>query len=244
MHILVLPSISAPTCSVCPELQVSKETQCSVLVKKDVVIILMWVGSSGCATSMVCIGHLPSNFIVCCAWIRWVTKDQAKHFVLVVVCYKALPRMSKKQAEQRISSRFIMYVLGIHDLSFKNTQRSRRSGKSAESQKLKKTRDSLDSAQKHKCGTTVERYFEDEQYQRRMQEQGYTQSDMEEFDRLALERKNNYVATPEERRYYRDQYKVAQPNQGGGSDTANTKQVARAQAFTKSEREGQGRGGC
>ena len=36
----------------------------------------------------------------------------------------------------------------------------------------------------------MERNFEDEQYQMRMHEQGYTQSDMEEFDGLAMEKKN------------------------------------------------------
>ena len=54
----------------------------------------------------------------------------------------------KKQAEQRISSRFIMYVLGVHDLILKKTQRGRRNGKSAESQKLKRARDYWNSAQK------------------------------------------------------------------------------------------------
>ena len=46
----------------------------------------------------------------------------------------------------------------------------------------------------------------------RMNEQGYEQSDMEEFDSMALGRKN-YVATLEERRCCRDQYKVVQPNE-------------------------------
>ena len=40
-------------------------------------------------------------------------------------------------------------------------------------------------------------YLNDEQYQKRMHTRSYTQSDMEYFDRKALERKN-YVATPEE----------------------------------------------
>ena len=35
----------------------------------------------------------------------------------------------KKQAEQRISSRYIMYVLSIHDLALQNTHRGRRHGK-------------------------------------------------------------------------------------------------------------------
>ena len=49
----------------------------------------------------------------------------------------------KKQAEQRMSSRFIVYVAFT---------------------KLERARDHSDSAQKHNCGTIVERYLEDEQY--------------------------------------------------------------------------------
>ena len=60
----------------------------------------------------------------------------------------------KKQAEQRINSRFIMYVPGIHNLSLENTQWGRRYGNSAESQKL------MNSFRKHNCGTTVERNLE------------------------------------------------------------------------------------
>ena len=67
-------------------------------------------------------------------------------------------------------------------------------------------------------GTIVEHYLADEQYRKRMHEQGDAQTDMKEFDRGALERKN-YVATPEERRYYRYQYVVVPPNQRGGSNT-------------------------
>ena len=59
---------------------------------------------------------------------------------------------------------------------------------------------------------------------KRTHEQGYTQTGMEEFDRRALERKK-FLATPEERRYYRDQYNVVQPNQGGGSNTVKTKRT-------------------
>ena len=46
----------------------------------------------------------------------------------------------KKQAEQRINSRFIMYVSGVHNKALKNNQRRRLLGKSAESQKLKKAK--------------------------------------------------------------------------------------------------------
>ena len=72
----------------------------------------------------------------------------------------------KKQAEQRISSRF-MNVLGIHDVALKNTQRGRRYGKSAESQKFKRASVHLNSAKKHNGGT-IERHGDDEQYQMRM----------------------------------------------------------------------------
>ena len=61
-----------------------------------------------------------------------------------------------------------------------------------------------------------------EQCRMRTPEQGYTQTDMDEFDRVVLERKK-YVATPEEWRYYKDQYTVVQPKQGGGSNTVKTK---------------------
>ena len=135
---------------------------------------------------------------------------------------QGLTEEAKKQAEQRISSPFIMYVLCIHDLASKKTKSGRHCGKPTESQQLKRAKDDLDSAQKHNCGTIVDRYFEDEQFQKRMHEQGYTQSEVEEFDREALKRKN-YVATHGERRYCRDQHKVVQSNQGGGSDTVKTK---------------------
>ena len=99
----------------------------------------------------------------------------------------------------------------------------RRHGNSAESQKNKKAIDCLDSALKHNCATILERHLEDEEYQMRMHEQGYTQSDMEEFERIAID-KRDYVASSTERACHRDQYKVVQPNQGGGSDTAKTEE--------------------
>ena len=83
--------------------------------------------------------------------------------------------------------------------------------KSEEWPKLRRTKDYSDSAHKHSYGTTVDGYLNDEQYQRRMHQQGNTQTDMEEFDRTALERKN-HAATCGERRYHRDLYTVVQPN--------------------------------
>ena len=78
----------------------------------------------------------------------------------------------RMQAKHRIRSRFIMYVPGIHDSALKNTQCGRRHGKSEESRKLTRAKDSLDSLHKHNCGTIVERCFTDEQYRKRMYEQG------------------------------------------------------------------------
>ena len=86
-------------------------------------------------------------------------------------------------------------------------QSGRNYGTSAGSQELNKIGDYLDSAKKNNCGTIMERYREDEQYRMRIHEQGYTQPDMEEYYRKALERKN-YVATPEETCYDRDQHMV------------------------------------
>ena len=76
----------------------------------------------------------------------------------------------KKLAEQRINSRFIMYVPGVHNLALKNIQRGRRYGNSAESHQLKKARAYLGPTEKQNYGTVVERYLEDEQYQLRMHE--------------------------------------------------------------------------
>ena len=53
---------------------------------------------------------------------------------------KSLTEEVKKQAEQRISSRYIMCVLGIHDLALKIPEGGRRYGKSGESQKTQKSK--------------------------------------------------------------------------------------------------------
>ena len=57
-----------------------------------------------------------------------------------------------------------------------------------------------------------------------MHEQGHTQSVMEEFDRIANDKKM-YVASSTERTYHRDQYKVVRTDQGGGSDTTKTEEL-------------------
>ena len=96
----------------------------------------------------------------------------------------------KKQAEQRINSRCTMYVTGIHNLALKKTQKGSTLWKLCRIAKTeKKARDYLGSAKKQIYGTIMERHLEDDQYQRRMNEQGYTQSDMEEIDRIASEKK-------------------------------------------------------
>ena len=74
-------------------------------------------------------------------------------------------------------------------LALKITQNGPPYGNSSESQKLKKAREYLGAAKKHKYGTMVERGLEDEQYQMRTHEQGYTQSDLEEYDRIANEKR-------------------------------------------------------
>ena len=107
--------------------------------------------------------------------------------------------------------------------SMKNTPRGRRNGNTAESQKLKKAGEYLGSAKKPNYGTIVERYLEDEQHQMHMYEQGSTQSDMKEIDRVATE-KEDLRRFLTERALYRDQHKVVQPYQGGGSDTVKTEE--------------------
>ena len=69
-----------------------------------------------------------------------ILRDQAKHFAAVVVRCTASPARSGSRQCKRISSRFIMYVPGNHDLALKNTQRSRRHEKSEELKKLKRAK--------------------------------------------------------------------------------------------------------
>ena len=94
-----------------------------------------------------------------------------------------------------------MYVPVIHELAWKIPK------KADGMENLKNRKNS-----KNSCATIVERHLIDEIYQKRTHEQRYTQTGMEYFDTTALARKN-YVATPEERRYHRDQNTVVQPNQ-------------------------------
>ena len=55
----------------------------------------------------------------------------------------------------------------------------------------------LDSAKKNNDERIVARYIEDEQCRMRMQEQAYTQSDMEEFDRRANATRNCVASSAE-----------------------------------------------
>ena len=91
-----------------------------------------------------------------------------------------------------------MYVSGIHDLALKRTQKGRLYGKLARITNTQRSKRLLGFRAEAQSRTIVERYLEDEPYQMRRQEQGYTHSDMEEFDRIALQWRS-YVATPGER---------------------------------------------
>ena len=59
------------------------------------------------------------------------------------------------------------------------------------------TRDYLGSAKKLKYGMNVEHYFENEKCQMRMHEQGYSQSDIDEFVRMANEKWTHVVPSYE-----------------------------------------------
>ena len=94
----------------------------------------------------------------------------------------------KKQAEQRINSRVVMHVLEGHNLALKSIQRvdvmeTRHDHKNSRKQEI-----TWETQKTQNYGTVVERHFEDETYQMCMHEQGYTQSDVEEFDRKANEK--------------------------------------------------------
>ena len=111
----------------------------------------------------------------------------------------------KKQADQRIHSRIIMYVPGVDDLVVKNAQRGRRSGTSAKSHKLKRARDCLNSPRKN---TTAERSWSATSRTSNIKcactNKDTRSPDMEGFDRTASE-KRNYVAALEEGAHCRDQ---------------------------------------
>ena len=60
----------------------------------------------------------------------------------------------------------------------------------------------------------MERCLTDEQDQKRMRKPTHTKNELDEFDSVALD----------ERAYCRDKYKVVEPYQGGGSNTAKTEE--------------------
>ena len=72
----------------------------------------------------------------------------------------------KKQAEQRISSRIIVYVRDIHDLAQKIPNGVDAMGICRNFKNSKEQKDFLDSAQKYKCRRIVDRYLTDEQHQK------------------------------------------------------------------------------
>ena len=145
-------------------------------------------------------------------------------FVLVVACSK-VSRKSSQQASRAKNQQSVHHVRPWHP-------------RSSIEKKLKDV-DVMETLQKHKkskqqentwiprTSTTVEKIMErcltDEQDQKRMRKPTYTKNELEEFDSVALEREN-YVATPDERAYCRDKYKVVEPYQGGGSNTAMTEE--------------------
>ena len=128
----------------------------------------------------------------------------------------------KKQAEQRISSRFIMYVLDIHDSGVRNTLRVRRFGKSAASQKrirarritwiprrstiAQRSRSSTSTTSNMKCACT----------------NNDTRSPTwKNLTEQQVKRGITCLVLQSGQRY-RDQYMVVQTNHGGGSNTEKT----------------------
>ena len=92
----------------------------------------------------------------------------------------------KKQAQQRINSRNIMFDPGIQNLALKISQKWSTLGKLCRITKTSEEHATTWIPQKkHNCRTIEKRYLEDEKYHMRMHEQRYTQSDIEELDRIA-----------------------------------------------------------
>ena len=128
----------------------------------------------------------------------------------------------KKQAEQRVNSRFITYVPGIHNSALKNTQRGGRWGKSEESQKSKeqkiaciprrsvvaeRSRGGTSRTSSIKCACTNK------------DTRNPTWKNSTEYGQC---KKRNYVPSSGERAYDIHQYNVVQLCEGGGSDTVKT----------------------
>ena len=103
-----------------------------------------------------------------------------------------------------------------------------------ESQKnSKKTRNSLNFAQKHNCGTILERYLEDEQYQKA---NARTRTHADRHGRIWQNGVGKGRITKlnlKNERCQRDQYTVVQPYQGGSSNTVKTKEHHKNEQFVR-----------
>ena len=118
------------------------------------------------------------------------TKDQTEHVRLLIVCYKALPRMSRSRQSNESAVDSSCTSLSIHDIySFEKKTKEAGAMRSRQNHKNPKEPESdLDSAQKHNYGTIVERYFETVQCRMRMHEPRIHA--VREFDRIELESKS------------------------------------------------------
>ena len=85
--------------------------------------------------------------------------DQAKHFVLVVVCYKALPRRSRSRQNNEST-------VASSCTSLEFTSYHSKGSMSWEIGRITKTQKSRRLLQKHNFGTIVERFLEDEKVSR------------------------------------------------------------------------------
>ena len=109
-------------------------------------------------------------------------KDQSRQFVLT--------EEVKKQAEQRINSRFTMYVLWAHKLALKNTQRCRRDGNSAASQNS----EGHETTWLPRRNIIAERSWSATSRKRACTNKDTRSPDMEEFDRIASAKRSDVAA--------------------------------------------------
>ena len=148
-----------------------------------------------------------------CPNMRQISKTRRDIFCTSGSMLRGITEEVKKQAEQRMNSRFIMYVTKFHLSALQNnlrkittTQEGKRLSGFRKEPQLPNDRGALLRARAVPM---------------RMHEQGYTPSDMEDFDRTAHE-KRIYVASSTELAFHLVQNKVVQPYQGGGSDDVKT----------------------
>ena len=116
-------------------------------------------------------------------------KDQAEIFCYCGSILQGITEeVKKKQAEKRVNSRFIMYVPWSSQISIEEYSKGStiwklcRITKSQASERLLGFRKKM-KLQKNRGAQPPE----DEKYQKRVREQGYSQSDKEEFDSMAHE---------------------------------------------------------